>query len=198
MNRAICLALRSDQLLGLLSENSELAQGLFRMLLERPEGASWQAVVRGTLTHTTTVRPEDGLQPVERILIVQEIPLLAHAPAAQIGALAGIACDAPLVPGERLVKDGDPPAIFRIISGEVALEAIVGGTPATAGPGDTIGVYDTLAGVESTSVRVHVTAGGLAVRIDREPLFDQITDHIELLQSLASALIHEQRERVPA
>jgi AAA family ATP:ADP antiporter len=198
VNRAICLALRADQMLGLLSENSELAQGLFRMLLERPEGAPWQTVVRGTLTHAAAVRPEDGLQPVERILIVEEIPLLAHASASQVSALAGIASDARLVAGERLVRDGDPPAIFVIITGEVALEPIAGGTPATAGPGDTIGIYDTLAGVESTSVRVHVMAGGLALRIDREPLFDQITDHIDLLQSLAGALIHEKRERVLA
>jgi hypothetical protein len=198
VDRAICLALRSDQMLGLLSENSELAQGLFRLLLERPEGAAWQAVVRGTLEHAGSIRPADGLQPIERILVVEEMPIFSRASSAQVSGIAAIGCDAPLKAGDVLVKDGDPPAIFIVITGEIALEPIAGGPPLTAGPGDMIGVYDTLGGAESTSVRVHVTDSGLALRIDREPLFDLITDHIELLQSLGSALIHERRERALA
>lgn len=198
VDRAICLALRADQLLALLSENSELAQGLFRMLLEQPEGQTWQGVVHGVIKHADAVRLEDGLQPIERFLLLEEMPIVAKASANQVSALAAIARDARLVAGELLVKDGDPPAMFIIVTGEVSLEPIAGGTPLTAGAGDTICVYDTLVGAESSSWRVHVTAAGLALRIDREALFDLIADHIELLQSLGSALIHERGEPVVA
>ena len=51
MDRAICLALRNEQVLGLLAENADLVQGLFRMAMERENGAALRGVVRGVGRH---------------------------------------------------------------------------------------------------------------------------------------------------
>jgi hypothetical protein len=49
-------------------------------------------------------------------------------------------------------------------------------------------------GVETTGWRMHVTGRGVALRIEREALFDLLTDRIELLQDLFSALLHGRAE----
>jgi CRP-like cAMP-binding protein len=190
VDRAICLALRSEQVLGLLSENVELAQGLFRMVLEREAGSVWRGVVRGVLAKQPAgVRLADGLQPVEKVLLLSDMPVFARASAVDLAALAAIIREVPLVAGESLFKEGDAPALFVILTGELALEPVTGGAPDAAGPGDTVGIYETLSGADATGWRAHVTQAGTALRVDREPLFDLLTDRIELLQSLFSAML---------
>jgi CRP-like cAMP-binding protein len=190
VDRAICLALRSEQVLALLSENTELAQGLFRMVLERQASSAWQGVVRGVVERPDVVRLGEGLQVIDKILLFEEMPVFARASASDVAALAGISREARLVPGEMLFQGGEAPALFVVITGELALEPIGGGSPLAAGPGDTVGVYETLAGAETTGWRAHVTTPGVALRVDREALFDLLTDRIELLQGLFSALLH--------
>ena len=65
--------------------------------------------------------------------------------------------------------------------------------PAFAKAGDSIGVYETLGGSESTGWKAHVTRGGLALRVEREGLFDLLADHIDLLQGLFSAMQRRQQ-----
>jgi CRP-like cAMP-binding protein len=198
VDRAICLALRNEQMLALLAENAELVHGFFRMAIERDDGSAWRGALRGVVAHPEVARTEDGLQPVEKILLMEEIPVFARASAADIRALALAAREARLTAGAALVAEGDVPAIFLIVSGEVALEPLSGGEPLTAGPGDTIGVYDTLSGAETTAWRVHVTRGGFALRVDREALFDVLADRIELLQAMFSAVLRRQNATVNA
>ena len=51
-----------------------------------------------------------------------------------------------LTAGELLFRDGDAPAIYMLLAGEVSLEPMAGGEPVVAGAGDYIGVYETLGG----------------------------------------------------
>ena len=194
IDRAICLALRSEQVLGLLSENTDLAQGLFRTVMEREAGQAWRGVVGGVASDPAVTRLGDGLQPIEKILVLEQLPIFSRASAADLSALARIARELPLVAGDLLVRDGDAPALFVVLTGVLALEPLAGGAPLTAGPGDTVGVYETLSGAETTGWRMHVTEPGVALRIEREPLFDLLTDRIELLQDLFSALLHGRAE----
>jgi AAA family ATP:ADP antiporter len=198
VDRAICLALRNEQVLALLAENAELVHGFLRMAIERDTGSAWRGVLRGFVAHPEVARLEDGLQAVEKILLVEEIPVFARASAADIQALALAARETRLTEGATLVAEGDVPAIYLIVSGEVALEPLTGGEPLTAGPGDSFGVYETLSGSETTAWRVHVTRGGLALRVDREVLFDVLADRIELLQAMFSAVLRRQPAAVPA
>jgi ATP:ADP antiporter, AAA family len=198
IDRAICLALRNEQVLALLAENAELVHGFFRMAIERDTGSAWRGVLRGVVAHPEVARLEDGLQAVEKILLVEEIPVFARASAADIQALALAARETRLTEGATLVTEGDVPAIYLIVSGEIALEPLSGGQPLSAGPGDSFGVYETLSGSETTAWRVHVTRGGLALRVDREVLFDVLADRIELLQAMFSAVLRRQTAAVPA
>jgi CRP-like cAMP-binding protein len=190
VDHAICLSHTNEQFLSLLSENVELAQGLFRTALETDTGAPWRSVVRGVLAQPPTAgHVTGGLQVVDKILLISEMPVFSRASAEDLAALAAIAREVPLTAGETLFKAGDPPALYVVLAGELALEPETPGEPQTAGPGDTVGVYETLGGAETTGWRGHVTKAGVALRVEREPLFDLLTDRIELLQGLFSALL---------
>jgi CRP-like cAMP-binding protein len=93
-----------------------------------------------------------------------------------------------------LFREGDAPAIYILLAGELSLEPVAGGEPAFAKAGDCIGVYETLGGAESTGWKGHVTRAGVALRVEREALFDLLADHIDLLQGLFSALQRRQEE----
>ncbi len=194
VHRAICLALRNEQVLQLLAENAELAQGLFRMVLERSGGDRWGGVARTVVTRPSVARLEDGVQVIEKILVIEEMPLLARARAEDIAALAAIAREVPLTAGELLFREGDAPALYVLLAGEIALEPMAGGEPVHAVAGDTVGVYETLSGAETTGWRAHVTVPGTALRIEREAFFDLLTERIELLQGLFSALLHRKAD----
>ena len=185
---AICLSLMNEQFLALLSENTELAQGVFRMLLDTHGGAAWRQVLRDVARPPGAARLRDGLQAIEKVLVLEEMPVFSRASSEQLAALAGITREVKLVEGEVLFGAGDAPAIHIVLDGELSLEPMAGGTPVTAGAGDCTGVYETLGGLDATGWRGHVTRGGLALRVEREALFDLLADHIDLLQGLFGAL----------
>ena len=95
-------------------------------------------------------------------------------------------------------SEGDAPAIYILLMGELSLEPVGGGEPAFAKAGDSIGVHETLGGAESTGWKAHVTRGGVALRVEREALFDLLADHIDVLQGLFSALRRRQVAVAPA
>jgi CRP-like cAMP-binding protein len=185
---AICLTLLSDQFLGLLSENTELAQGVFQMLLDTHGGAAWDRVLPHVAHPPSAARLRDGLQPIEKVLILEEMPVFSRASSEQLAALASITREVRLAEGDVLFGAGDAPAIHIVLEGELALEPMGGGAPLAAGPGDATGIYETLGGLESTDWRGHVTRAGVALRVEREALFDLLADQIDLLQGLFSAL----------
>ena len=185
---AICLSLMNEQFLALLSENTELAQGVFSMLLDTHGGAAWGQVLRDVARPPGPARLRDGLQPIEKVLVLEEMPVFSRASSEQLAALAGIAREVKLIEGEVLFGAGDAPAIHIVLDGELSLEPMAGGTPLSAGAGDCTGVYETLGGLDATRWRGHVTRGGVALRVEREALFDLLADHIDLLQGLFSAL----------
>jgi CRP-like cAMP-binding protein len=188
---AICLSLLNDQFLGLLSENTELAQGVFRNLLDTHGGAAWDRVLPDVAHPPSASRLRDGLQPIEKVLLLEEMPVFSRASSDQLAALAGITREVKLIEGEVLFGAGDAPAIHVVLEGELALEPMGGGTPQTAGPGDATGIYETLGGLDATGWRGHVTRGGVALRVEREALFDLLADEIDLLQGLFSALLRQ-------
>ncbi len=191
--RAICLELREEDFLGLLSENVDLVQGVFRMLLDRTSGSIWKSVVRGSVTRPAVARLTDGLQAIDKLLIVEEMPVFHRASAGDLTALASIVREAPLTAGEALFQESDVPAIYVLLSGRLELHGADGSTE-EAGPGDTVGVYPTLSGIDTFGTRGTVTESGTALRVDREVFFDLLTDRIELLRGLASAILHARAE----
>jgi hypothetical protein len=73
------------------------------------------------------------------------------------------------------------------MSGEIALER-PGAAPVIVLPGTTLGVTETLAGLDA-GAGATVTKPGRALRLDREPLFGILGDDVELMQGLFSGVL---------
>ncbi len=140
------------------------------------------------MTPPSQARLRDGLQPIEKVLILEEMPVFSRASSEQLAAMAAITREVKMAEGDLLFREADAPAIYIVLDGELSLEPMKGGTPAHAGAGDAIGVYETLGGLDAVGWRGHVTKAGVLLRLDREALFDLLSDQIDLLQGLFGAL----------
>jgi CRP-like cAMP-binding protein len=178
---SISLALEADDFNGLLSDNVQLAHGLFRMLMTGPAAAAWPPVVapRSPLDSRAAA---GNLRPIERMIALEQVPIFVHATAEDLQALAAIAQEEPLTSGTDLFKEGQLAAIYTVLRGRVQITRN-GKAPAVAAPGDTIGIVETL-GDRLTEESASVLENGSVLRISREALFELLSDRIELLHGL--------------
>ena len=185
VDRAVTLALDGSDFLTMLSDNVVLAQGLFRVLLDRPKMQPWRVVYA---PQAGAVIPR-GLspQPIEIVLLLRQNPLLRRATVGQLLDLVAITREVELTAGRVLFAETDGPAVYHILTGEVMLEGDRT-EERIVGPGCTIGLAETLAGVP-LGRRSTVTQTGRALRIERDDLFDVLTDHVDLLQGLFSGVL---------
>jgi ATP/ADP translocase/CRP-like cAMP-binding protein len=182
--RSITLSLTADEFLALLSENVELTEGIFRMLIETHNLGAGHTLIHGSLP--TDLKSTAHLRPVDRALLLQSSPLLAHATAAQLWRLSAIAREKTIAPGSDAITTGGEPAIVIVLSGSLKVEG--NGQADTATAGDVIGLYETLAGSRFDAT---VTANDDAkvLQIDRGGLFELLADHTDLLQGVFSILL---------
>ncbi|HXH05498.1 MAG TPA: cyclic nucleotide-binding domain-containing protein, partial [Vicinamibacterales bacterium] len=188
---AVTLSIGTDEMRLLLADNTDLIDGLLRTLVAR-DLTPVEAPVIVSGRAGDAVAP--GLTPVQKVLVLQSLPLFAHASGDEMIHVAGVAREARVAAGETLAAAGDPPAIFFVLSGEIALEATgapgePGGAagPMVAGPGDAVGVHETLAGV-AFGRTVRAARDGLALRLDRADLLDLLGQRPALLQQVFRAL----------
>jgi len=184
---AICLSIGLEPFLGLLSESTEPVQGIFRQLVDT-ERRDWKRVVKDVVRPPSAARLRDGLQPIEKVLVLEEMPVFSRASSDQLAALASISREMKMTPGEYLFRESDSPAMHIILEGALALEPMAEGAPLQAAAGDAVGVYEMLGGLEHAGWRGRVSAEGVALRVDREALFELLSDQIDLVQGLFSAL----------
>jgi len=186
VDRAICLSLSGGEFLTMLSDNVVVAQGLFRMLLDSPRAERWRLLQRPL---SAPVLPRHGrpLQALDKVMLLRQTPLLGRATVNQLLDLAACAREVPLSEGQRLFGESDPPAAYHVLQGEVRLDGDTADA-VVAGPGTTIGLSETLAGV-SVGRRATVAREGRALRFEHDELFDVLADHIDLLQGLFSVLM---------
>lgn len=188
----ITLTMTTEEFLTLVSENVEIAQGIFRMLLETRCAPSWHSIIRGELSPELARRVADGVQQVDRLLLLQASPLLSRATTPALVRLAGIARVVPFAPGDVLVTPGEPAAIYAVVAGRLELAAGTAGTAESATPGDVIGMHEALSGRDAT-VAARGSEPGAALRIDRRDLFALLADDTPLLQGIFSGLLHAAR-----
>ena len=185
---AVCLTVGARDLLGQLAEDAALVRRLFRALLE---DSSFDArVLRAR-------RPVEapavaGAQTLEAVHVLEASPLFARATPDQLLRLALVAREVTLAPGSALFDEADLAALYVVASGEVALET-EGQAALRAGPGDTLGVREALAGVAAGRARGE--AAGVALRIDGEALVELLTGDAALLQGTFGALLEALRTR---
>jgi len=193
---SICLAIASEEFRVLLSDNIELAQGLFRMLLGT-SSENQRPSLRERAVHpeerSLVTGGNKGLKPIEKVLLLQELPVFSRTTAEELLALTAIAQELPLLKDERIFSEGDQPAIHIILSGELSIEPPEdgGGNALAIKAGDALGIDETLAGT-SFGWRGNVVTEGLALRIERERLFEVLADRVDLLQGLFSSLFQSE------
>jgi ATP:ADP antiporter, AAA family len=190
--RAVTLSLSADEFLALLAENVELAEGLFRMMIESHGLAAGHTLIKGSLPPEARLRATGDLNPIDRLIVLQSSPLLANATAAQMWRLSAIARPVTFGAGQEALRKDAEPAILIVLSGELRV-APASGEPITADAGDVIGMYETLAGAP-IGAAVTAASPGHALRLDRGALFELLADHTDLLQGVFGML---SRRRLP-
>ncbi len=190
IDRVISLALTHDEFLALLAENVELAEGLFRLLIQSQQLSVGHSLIHGTVAPDLRDRVAAGLQAVDRLLLLQSSPLLAHATAAQLWRLSAIARPVTLAAGSTPIDRGGEAAILIILSGALQVTAPDGATD-TAATGDVVGLYETLGGTRFEAA-LTVVEDVTALRLERHSLFELLADHTDLLQGVFSILLRRE------
>jgi HEAT repeat protein/CRP-like cAMP-binding protein len=199
----VTLALPTDDLYALLADNTDLVEGLFRSLARTEPGpeSDARAVVTGAPAEDLVRLAADRLTPVEKVLVLQSVPVFARASVDELVHVAAIAREERLEAGTSLAAEGDAAFLLAVISGELSVEPPPQdprdpGPRAharTAHPGDVVGVYETMAGLPFGR-SLHVTRSGVALRIERADLIDLLGQRPALLQQMFGALFRSYSE----
>jgi AAA family ATP:ADP antiporter len=191
--RAITLTLSADEFLALLSENVELAEGIFRMLIATHRLGTGHTLIHGTLP--PDLKAAAHLRPVDRALLLQSSPLLAHATATQLWRLQALARETHFAADDEALAVGSDAAILIVLAGSLRVEGDAQAGTATAG--DVVGMYETLAG-SRLEAKVVANNDATVLRIDRGGLFELLADHTDLLQGIFSILLRSAYARPAA
>ena len=122
-DRAVCLLIGRDHLLTALSDNVEVAQGLFRLLLDRPQARRWRIVHPPDALGDPAVPATVPMSAADRMRVLRRTPLFSEALVTQLLELAAVSRDMAVSPGMVLFDASDEPAIVHVIAGELVLEA---------------------------------------------------------------------------
>jgi CRP-like cAMP-binding protein len=185
---AVVLVIDGEELRTLLSESTDLVEGVFRTLLTR--GAP--ALPSPTLGERVDVlEPLDSrpLSLLDTSFILHQAPVLSALSADEAVQLAGIARDIVADAGDVLATEADPAALSILLSGEIVLEPPAGeDAPVVLRAGDVVGLLEVLAGLP-LGRRQRAARRTRALRIEREDLFDLLGQRPALLQQLLGALL---------
>jgi hypothetical protein len=185
---AVLLVINDDELRTLLSDSTDLVEGLFRTLvaagLVAPQGFR-------PGEHVDVLAPTDStpLSPLDKSFVLHRLAAFFDVSAEEALQLAGIARDIVADAGDVVSGPADPTAICILLSGEMALEVSDRSheAPITVQGGDVVGLYETLAGVPLGRIQ-RVVRRTRALRIEREDLFDLLGQRPALLQQLLGTL----------
>jgi CRP-like cAMP-binding protein len=183
IDTAVTLALTVDEFRTLLADNTDLVRGLFTTLAERADPASVSNLQSGGSVPEFGDLTADGPSPVEKILALQRVPVFARIAADEMGPLAAIVRRVPMTAGTALFPESAPAALWVILSGQVSLDAAAGGNQVLAKAGDIIGSFSMLSGQPLGKTAV-VQRSGVALKLDRDELFDLLGERPELLRQL--------------
>jgi AAA family ATP:ADP antiporter len=185
---AVTLALTSEELRTQLAYNPEMVRGLFAtMMTMRREGRSNPVRPTGAARELAQLA-SDGITPVEKILALEHVPAFAHVSAEEAQHLAAITRTVKMVEGQALFRTTEPPTTWLLLSGEVMLAPTDTHPEVTAVGGDTIGSFGALAGPR-VGRDATVVKGGMALRIDRDELFELLGDRPELLRQVFAGVM---------
>ena len=183
---AVTLALTVEELRTLLADNTDLVSGLFATLAERlrdPDRPVQPTRAARELEQLAT----GGLTAIDRVFALQYVPLFSRVTAEEMQQLAMIAAPVEMTAGSVLFPESAPAALWLALTGEVLLESSTGQPPVTARGGDIIGSVNTMAG-RTLGRSAKVVRAGVAIKIDRDDLFEVLGERPELLRQIFAGL----------
>ena len=187
---AVTLALTIEELRTLLADNTDLVSGLFATLADYAGEA--QRIIHSTPAARELAQlASGGLTAIDRVFALQYVPLFTKVSAEEMQQLATVAAPTTLTAGAVLFPESSPPALWLTLTGEILLEH-AGQPPQTAKSGDVIGSAHTMAGRELHRSGT-VVAEGIALKIDREALFELLAERPELLRQMFASLFKRER-----
>jgi ATP:ADP antiporter, AAA family len=188
---AVTLVLTVEELRTLLADNTDLVSGLFATLAERsdePDNPVHPTKAANELEQLAS----GGLTAIDRVFALQYVPLFRRVSADEMQHVAMVAAPIKMASGSVLFPEAAPPALWLLLTGEVVLESSTGQPPVTARAGDIIGSVNTMAG-RSLGRSAKVVHGGIALRIDREDLFDLLAERPDLLRQMFASMFKRER-----
>jgi CRP-like cAMP-binding protein len=188
---AVTLVLTVEELRTLLADNTDLVRGLFATLAERSEGPVRAVHSTGAVSELAQLA-SGGLTAIDRVFALKYVPLFQRVSADEMQQLAMVAAPVKMTAGSVLFPESAPPALWLLLTGEVSLESSSGQPPAAVRSGDTIGSADTMAG-RSLGRAAKVVADGIALKIDREDLFDVLGERPDLLRQMFAGMFKRER-----
>jgi ATP:ADP antiporter, AAA family len=188
---AVTLALTVEELRTLLADNTDLVSGLFATLAARSDEPD-HVVQPTNATRELEQLANGGLTAIDRVFALQYVPLFGRVSADEMQHLAMVGAPVKMAAGSVLFPESAPPALWLLLTGEVALESSTGQPAATARGGDTIGSASTMAG-KSLGRSGKVVKGGIALRINREDLFDVLGERPDLLRQIFAGMFKRER-----
>jgi ATP/ADP translocase/HEAT repeat protein/CRP-like cAMP-binding protein len=181
---AVTLALTTEELRALLSDNSDLVTGLFATLAESVSSPDVPVHPTGAATELQQIAT-GGLSAVDKVLALQRVPIFTRVSADEMRHLANIAVAVEMQHGSVLFAESAPPALWLLLAGEVTLNG--SGAPLTASGGDIIGSVFTMAG-RSLDRSASVRRSGVALKIDHDELFEVLGERPELLRQMFAGM----------
>jgi AAA family ATP:ADP antiporter len=188
---AVTLVLTVEELRTLLADNTDLVRGLFATLAERSEEPGQAVHSTGAVSELAQLA-NGGLTAIDRVFALKYVPLFRRVSADEMQQLAMVAAPVKMTAGSVLFPESAPAALWLLLTGEVTLESSSGQPPAAVRSGDTIGSADTMAG-RSLGRSAKVVADGIALKIDREDLFDVLGERPDLLRQMFAGMFKRER-----
>lgn len=185
---AVTLAITAEELRTQLAYNPELVRGLFASMADRVDSSAVTHVFPTGAASELERFATGGMQPIEKVLAIERVPVFAHISPEEARYLAAITHTVTMEEGTALFKASDPPSTWLILSGEVTLSGTQTASPAVARGGDAVGSFGALGGPRIGRDAV-VTRGGVALRIDRDELFEILGDRPEMLRQLFEGMV---------
>jgi len=180
---AVTLTLTVDELNTLLADNTDLVRGFFATLAKRVEPSICCNLQSTGATTELRELAADGLLPVEKILALQRLPVFSRIAPDEMAALAATTDTVVMKAGSSLFAESAPVALWVVLSGEVSIADVGGGNQSVAHAGDVIGSLSMLSGQPLGKI-AEVVRSGVALRLDRDALFDLLGERPELLRQL--------------
>lgn len=185
---SVTLAITAEELRTQLAYNPELVRGLFASISERVDtGAVARVFATGAAAELERLAA-GGMQPIEKVLAIEHVPAFAHVSPEEARYLAAITHTVTMKEGTALFRAADPPSTWLILSGEVTLSGNEASSPAVARGGDAVGSFGALGGPRIGRDAI-VTRSGIALRIDRDELFEMLGDRPEMLRQLFEGMV---------